>query len=101
MLEKMDIAGHKRPEAQFEMKEKIESTLYRLEELKQKVTELKHTCEELRNIESERIELAAKNVSRCDKCRHSIDLEEQVLVRDNNGNERRHYHRKCFQALFK
>ncbi len=101
MLEKMDIAGHTRPEAQYEMKEKIESTLYRLEELKQKVTELKHTCEELRRIESERIVLAAKNVSRCDRCSHSIDLEEQVVVRDNNGNERRHYHKKCFQALFK
>jgi hypothetical protein len=101
MLEKMEIGEHTRLEAQYEAMEKIESTLYKLQELKERVAELKRKCEELRRIESERIEFAAKNVSRCDKCKHSVDPEEQVVVRDGNGEERRHYHKKCFQALFK
>jgi hypothetical protein len=55
----------------------------------------------LRRMESERIEVAAKNVSRCDKCGQSLNPDEQVVIRDGNGEERRHYHKKCFQALFK
>jgi cell shape-determining protein MreC len=101
MLEKMEIGENTRLEEQYEVKEKIESTLYKLQELKERVAELKRKCEELRRRESERIEVAAKNVSRCDKCGHSLDPEEQVVIRDGNGEERRHYHRKCFQTLFK
>ncbi len=101
MLEKMEISEHIRQEEQYELKEKVEGTLCKLRELKERVAELKRKCEELRRMEKDRIEVAVQNVSRCDKCRHSIDLEEQVVVRDNNGNERRHYHKKCFQALFK
>jgi len=101
MLEKMEIGEHTRLETQYEVREKIESALYTLQELKERVAVLKRKCEELRRIESERIEFAAKNVSRCDKCRHSLDPEEQVVVRDGNGEERRHYHRKCFETLLK
>jgi len=101
MLEKIEIGEHTRLEAKYDVREKIESTLYKLQELKEGIAELKLKCEELRRIESERLEFAAKNVSRCDKCRHPVDPEEQVVVRDGNGEERRHYHRKCFQTLLK
>jgi hypothetical protein len=101
MLEKMEIGEHTRLEAQYEVKAKIESALYKLQELKERVAVLKRKCEELRRMESERIEVAAKNVSRCDKCGQSLNPDEQVVIRDGNGEERRHYHKKCFQALFK
>jgi cell shape-determining protein MreC len=101
MLEKMEIGEHIRQEEQYELKEKVEGALCKLRELKERVAELKRKCEDLRRMETERIEVAAQNVSRCDKCGHSLDPDEQVVIRDTNGEERRHYHRKCFQTLFK
>ncbi len=101
MLEKMEIGRSTRQEEPYEIREKIESALCKLQELKERVAELKRKCEELRSIESERIEITAKKFSQCDKCGHALDPEEQVVIRDGNGEERRHYHKKCFQTLFK
>jgi cell shape-determining protein MreC len=100
MLEKMEIGEHVHEES-YELKEKIENTLCKLQELKGRVAELKRKVEELRRMESERIENAAEKISFCDKCGHVLDSEEQVVVRDSNGEERRHYHKECFQTLFK
>lgn len=100
MLEKMEIGEHVREEP-YEIKETIENTLCKLQELKGRVAELKRKVEELRKTESERIENAAERMSLCDKCGHALDPEEQVVVRDSNGEERRHYHKECFQTLFK
>lgn len=101
MLEKMEIGEQSRGEEQAEIREKIEGALCKLQELKQRIAELKRKCEELRRLESTRIESVAKKASRCDECGHAVDSNEQVIVRDSNGEERRHYHRLCFQALFK
>jgi len=102
MLEKMETGEHiRREDEQQEIKEKIESTLYKLQELKERVAELKRKCEELRRMESERLEKTAENVLQCDKCGHALDPAEQVIIRDANGEERRHYHKECFKTLFK
>ena len=100
MLEKIDVSEHVQNE-QYEVKEKIESALCKLQELRQRIADLKHRCEELRRMESERLEPVAVNTSRCDKCGRAVNTEEQVVVRDSNGEERRHYHKGCFQTLFK
>jgi hypothetical protein len=100
MSGKMEIGEHVH-QNQYEIKEKIENTLCKLQELKGRVAELKHKCEELRRIESERIECIAEKMSLCDKCGHALDPDEQVIVRDSKGEERRHFHKECFQTLFK
>jgi uncharacterized coiled-coil DUF342 family protein len=101
MLEKMEIGEHIRQNEQHEIKEKIESTLYKLQELKERVAELKRKCEELRRMESERLEKITENVLKCDKCGHALDPVSAVVIRDANGEERRHYHQGCFKTLFK
>jgi len=101
MLEKMEIGRSTRQEESYEMKEKIESALCKLQELKERVAELKRKCEELRRMELDRIEANAKKMAKCDNCGTSLDPAEQVVIRDGNGEERRHYHKKCFQTLFK
>lgn len=100
MLEKMEIGEHVQEE-QYEIKEKIENTLCKLQELKGRIAELKHKVEELRKMEFERTECAAESMPHCDKCGHALDSENQVVVRDSNGEERRHYHMGCFKTLFK
>jgi ribosomal protein L37AE/L43A len=101
MLEKMEIGERIREDEQRELREKIEGTLCKLHELKERVAELKRKCEELRKMESERFERIAENVLRCDKCGHALDPAEQVVIKDGNGKERKHYDKECFQTLFK
>jgi len=102
MLKKMEIGEHMSGEGgQQEIRQKIESTLNKLQELKARVAELKRRCEELRTMESQRLEKAALNVVRCDKCGHTLDPATAVVIRDANGEERRHYHQGCFKTLFK
>jgi len=100
MLRKIEIEEHVQDD-QVEVKEKIESALCTLQELRGRIAELKRKCEELRRMESQRPETMAVDATRCDKCGHPVDTEDQVVVRDSNGEERRHYHNKCFQTLLK
>jgi hypothetical protein len=84
---------------QTELKERAEATLCRLRELRERVAELKHRCEELRAIETKRIEKLIK--AKCGKCGHILDAEEVVVFKDANGEEKSRYHRTCFAGLFK
>ena len=102
MLKNTQIGEYTDQDEETDIKEKIEITMRRLQELKARVAELKRRCEELRQMESERTEQeAVENTLRCDKCGHAIDPEQQVAVKDSDGVERSHYHKECFQTLFK
>jgi hypothetical protein len=105
MLKRTEIGEHTDIDEETDLKEKIEITLRRLQELKERVAELKRRCEELRQMESEHSEhteqKAVENKLRCDKCGHALDPEQQVAVKDSEGVERSHYHKECFQTLFK
>lgn len=97
MLKNLEIGEHDVKDRQSELKEKVETTLHRLQKLKERVAELKRKCEELRTLESTRIE----NVLQCTECGRSLDPEQQVIIKDSNGRARNHYHRECFRTLFK
>ena len=100
MLERMETGEHVNQEDQDDLKERVEATLYKLRELRERVAELKRKCEEFREMEVQRFE-NLKNTLRCDKCKHKLDPEDEVIIKDANGEERSHYHRECFQELFK
>jgi hypothetical protein len=102
MLKKTEIGEPTDQDEETDLREKIEITLRRLQELKERVAELKRRCEELRQMESEHtVQEAVENTLRCDKCGRSLDPEQQVAVKDSDGVERSHYHKQCFQTLFK
>jgi DNA repair exonuclease SbcCD ATPase subunit len=115
MFEKMEIREQADMDDQREIRQKIEATLHRLQELRGRIEELKRKCEEIRKAEgtvhSQRmtsmmpsrsnVPTYVENSLRCDKCGHILDPERQVVIKDSNGAERSHYHEKCFQALFK
>jgi hypothetical protein len=115
MFEKMEIGEKVDMDTQREIRQKIEVTLHRLQELRGRVEELKRKCEEIRKTERvahlqrrintlprvDKVPIYVENVLRCDRCGHTLDPEQQVVIKDSNGAERSHYHKKCFQALFK
>jgi hypothetical protein len=102
MLKKMEIGEHISAEdGQQEIRQKIQSALNKLQELKERVAELKRRCEELRTLETQRLLKPVSNVLRCDKCGHTLDPASAVIIKDANGEERRHYHQGCFKTLFK
>jgi len=100
MLERMETGEHVNQEDQDDLKERVEATLYKLRELRERVAELKRKCEEFREMEAQRFE-NPKNTLKCDKCRHKLNPDDEVVVKDANGEERSHYHKECFQELFK
>jgi DNA repair exonuclease SbcCD ATPase subunit len=115
MFEKMEIREQADMDDQREIRQKIEVTLHRLQELRGRIEELKRKCEEIRKAQgtmhSQRmtsmmprrsnVPTYVENSLRCDKCGHTLDPERQVVIKDSNGAERSRYHEKCFQALFK
>ena len=100
MLERMEIGEHVNQDEQMELKERVEATLTRLRELRERVAELKRRCEDFREMEAQRLEKLESRL-RCDKCGHALNSEEGVVVKDTNGEAKSHYHKACFQALFK
>ena len=100
MLERMEIGEHVNQDEQRELKERVEATLTKLRELRERVAELKRRCEEYREIEAQRL-IKPQSRLRCDKCGHALDSEEGVVIKDANGEAKSHYHKVCFQALFK
>ena len=100
MLERMEIGEHVNQHEQMELKERVEATLTKLRELRERVAELKRRCEEFREMEAHRLERPESRL-RCDKCGHALNSEEGVIVKDTNGEAKSRYHKACFQALFK
>jgi len=80
---------------QANTREKIEITLHKLQALKDKISELRCQCEELRELGLE------SKVSLCSECGNAIEPDQEVVVKDSTGMERRYYHMKCFQTLLK
>lgn len=106
-LKKMEIGGHVN-ENDSDIGQKMEAAIHRLRELKREVVELRRRCEELRQtqwkVEPQLVKDESEhcdNVRRCDKCRHVLDPDQEVVIKDSNGVERIHYDRECFQKLFK
>jgi len=100
MLERMEIGEHVNQDEQVELKETVEATLTKLRELRERVAELKRRCEEFREMEAQRLNKSESRL-RCDKCGHALDSEDEVVIKDTNGEAKSRYHKACFQALFK
>ena len=100
MLERMEIGEHVNQDEQGELKERVEATLTKLRELRERVAELKRRCEEFREMEVQRLKKPESRL-RCDKCGNALDSEDEVVVKDANGEAKSRYHKACFQALFK
>ena len=104
MLKKPEIGerSHEDEDEESDIRQKVELTLRRLQELKERVAELKRRCEELRLMESQCAKQEdMENTLQCDKCGRPVDAAQQVAVKDSEGVERKHYHKECFQTLFK
>jgi chromosome segregation ATPase len=91
-------------------REKIDVTLRKLQALKDKISEIRHQCEELRKqVSANKVfenrvsenKVSENKASLCNQCGNAIEPNQEVVVKDSAGIERRHYHAKCFQALLR
>jgi hypothetical protein len=80
---------------QLKAKEKIEGMLHKLQMLKNKSSELRRKCEELKSILSEH----GGKVLVCSKCGDAIESGQEVVIKDSTGTKERYYHKECFQDL--
>ena len=80
---------------QIKAKEKIEITLHKLQTLKNKSSELRQKCEELKSTLSEN----GGKALICSKCGDAIESGQEVVIKDSTGTKTRYYHKECFQDL--
>ena len=75
-------------------KEKIETTLIRLNALKLKVTELRVRCEKLKKLQKEKLD-----EKKCSRCKKKIIPGKEVVFKDPAGELKHYYHNHCFETL--
>jgi hypothetical protein len=115
MFRKKTTIGQSNQEERANSREKMDVTLRKLQALKDKISEIRHQCEELRKqVSANKVfenkvfenkvsenKVSENKASLCNQCGNAIEPNQEVVVKDSAGIERRHYHTKCFQALFK
>ena len=74
-------------------KEKIETTLDRLNSLKSRVVELRIKCEKLK------LQTEKRNENICKRCKKAIIKDEEVTFKDSSGKITQHFHKRCFETL--
>ena len=100
MLKRIEIDDDPNQFEHFQTREKAKHTLIKLQSLKNKISELRLQCEELKKLRSEYQEKYQEKEMICDECGERIDPGEEVEVKNSKGIERRHYHKECFKAMW-
>ena len=110
MFRKKTTIGQSNQDKRANSGEKKDVTLRKLQALKDKISEIRHQCEELRKqVSANKVfenkvsenKVSENKASLCNQCGKAIEPYQEVVVKDSAGIERRHYHAKCFQVLFK
>jgi hypothetical protein len=71
----------------------IETTMDRLNSLKNKVTELRIKCEKLKS------QTEKQNENKCRKCKKVITAGEEVIFKNSSRKIIQHFHKNCFEKL--
>jgi hypothetical protein len=83
-------------EGQLDPRERIQIALVKLQALKEKISELRLQCEEMKEKRSEDKESGML----CAECGKPIEPNQEVEIKDSNGATMRSYHKKCFDGLW-
>jgi hypothetical protein len=77
-------------------REEVEATLRKLQILRNRISELRAQCEELRMLNS----AAKENSLLCSECGEAIEPGQEIVVKASDGAEKKHYHKECFKRLW-
>jgi hypothetical protein len=80
---------------QPKVKEEVEATLRKLQLLRNRISELRVQCEELRRLSSE-----TREGILCNECGKAVDPSEEIVIKDSDGIETARYHKECFKLLW-
>jgi hypothetical protein len=81
---------------QLKTRDEVEVTLRKLQILRNRISELRSQCEELRKLRSE----DKGNALLCSECGKAIEPGQEIVVKDSEGTQRRNYHKECFRLLW-
>jgi hypothetical protein len=81
---------------QPKVKEEVEATLRKLQLLRNRISELRVQCEELRRLSSE----TKEGILLCNECGKAVDPSEEIVIKGSDGIETAHYHKECFKLLW-
>jgi len=95
MFKKTETNEQIMQDEQLKTREKIETTLCKLQTLKNEISELRRQCEELKKL---RLEDKGKMLL-CSECGNTIEPSQEVVFRDSAGTEKHYYHKACFREL--
>ncbi len=79
-----------------EQREKIEAVLVRLRAMRSKVNELRMQCESLKSV---RVHYQSAMIV-CSDCGKQIELDQEIIVKDDSGNPMSYYHKGCFEQIW-
>lgn len=96
MFKKGEVQEQSCQYEQLNAREEVEATLRKLQMLKSRISELRSQCEELRRMRLETEESALL----CSECGEAIEPGQEIVVKDSEGAEKRHYHKECFKLLW-
>jgi hypothetical protein len=78
-----------------ERKEKVETSLAKLQSLKNQISELRMQCEALKKAQSRR----QKDLT-CSECGKLIEKGQEVVLKGSFGKLGSYYHKDCFKAIW-
>jgi hypothetical protein len=96
MFKKTEIGEQSCQYEQSSVRQEVETTLRKLRVLRNRISELRNQCEELRKLSSQ----AKENALLCSQCGDAIEPGQEIVVKDSEGTEKRHYHKDCFRLLW-
>jgi hypothetical protein len=77
-------------------RKEMEITLQKLRTLRDRISELRAQCEELKRLGSR----STSSGLLCNQCGESIEPGQEILVKNSDGTERKQYHKECFKLLW-
>jgi uncharacterized membrane protein len=96
MFKRPEIDDQSRQYDQLKAREEVRTTLRKLQMLRNRISELRSQCEELRKLRSENKD----NTLLCSECGEAIEPGQEIVVKDSEGTQKKNYHQECFKMLW-
>jgi len=111
MFKKAEMNGLDSRGEQLRASEEVNITLRKLQALREKISDLRAQCEELRRLSLKTDNLKADNLKAdsfgaendlvyCSQCGESISPGQEIVVKSSDKAEKKRYHKECFKLLW-
>jgi hypothetical protein len=111
MFRRPEMNGKNGQDEHVRAKEEMDITLRKLQVLRDRISELRAQCEDLRRLSLETRNTKFEDLKvhslkpegtdlLCSQCGESIEPGQEIVVKSSDEAERKHYHKECFRLLW-